>query len=85
MVYRGSGTSLRIALWAFAATAICMMAAALILMVLPRPHTRFHYLVAGTAPAIAGLLALLARTQRERTRSRSRWLERRGESRTEAV
>jgi hypothetical protein len=62
-----------------------MMAAALLLMVLPRPHTRVHYLVAGTAPAIAGLLALLARTQRERARSRSHWVARRAGSPTETV
>ena len=41
-------------------------AAMLLLMVLPAPHTRAHYLIAGTAPTLAALLALLARTHRER-------------------
>lgn len=76
---------MRIALGAFGAAVWCLMAAALILMVLPRPHPRVHYLIAGTAPAVAGLLALLARTQRERARSRSRWVVRRRESRTETA
>ena len=39
-------------------------------MVLPKPHTRPHYLLAGTAPVTLGLAALLARTQRERARIR---------------
>ena len=70
MVYRGSGTGLRIALMAFAAAVGCVMAAALLLMVLPQPHTHAHYLVAGTAPSIVGLLALMSRTQRDRARTR---------------
>ena len=70
MIYRGRGRGLRIALMAFAAAVCCVMAAALLLMVLPPPHTRTHFLVAGTAPSIAGLVALLARTERDRARSR---------------
>jgi len=69
-VYRGTGNGLRIALTAFAAAVGCVAAAALFLMVLPTPHTRAHYLIAGTAPSIAGLIALLARTERERKRAR---------------
>jgi hypothetical protein len=61
---------LRIALLAFGAVTACVAAAALMLMVLPTPHTRAHYLIAGTSPTIAGLIALLARTHRERTRPR---------------
>lgn len=69
-MYRGTGNGLRIALTAFAAAVGCVAAAALFLMVLPTPHTRAHYLIAGTAPSIAGLIALLARTERERKRAR---------------
>ena len=68
LIYRGKPSYLRIALVAFGATVGLIAAAALLLMVLPAPHTRAHYLVAGTAPTLAALFALLARTQRERNR-----------------
>jgi hypothetical protein len=68
LVYRGRGLEFRIALLAFLAAVGCIASSALLLMVLPNPHTRAHYLVAGTAPTVAGLIVLLARTHRERAR-----------------
>jgi hypothetical protein len=68
LIYRGKPRFMRIALLAFGATAGLIAAAALLLMVLPTPHTRAHYLIAGTTPTLAALLALMARTQRERKR-----------------
>lgn len=69
LVYRGSG-QLRVLLIAFLAAVACVASAALILMILPAPHTRIHYLLAGTSPAVAGMVALLARTERERRQTR---------------
>ena len=71
MVYRGKASGLRIALAASGSAAALIGAAALLLMVLPVPHTRAHFLIAGTAPTIAALIALLARTHKDRTRPRS--------------
>jgi hypothetical protein len=71
VIYKGRASALQIALLAFGATAGLIGAAALLLMVLPMPHTRAHYLIAGTAPTLAALLALLARTQQERKRTRN--------------
>ena len=59
------------ALLALAASAGLVAAAVLLLIVLPAPHTRAHYLIAGTAPSLAGLSALLARTQRDRKHPKS--------------
>ena len=71
MIYRGKASGLQIALLACGAAAGLVGAAALLLMILPTPHTRAHYLIAGTAPTFAALLALLARTQQKRKRWRS--------------
>ena len=71
MVYRGKAAGFRIALIAFAALAVFVASSALLLMVLPSPHTRAHYLLAGTAPTVIGLLAALVRTQRDRGKVRS--------------
>ena len=70
LVYRGTGEGLRIALTAFGAVTGCVLAAVLLLLVLPAPHTRTQYLIAGTAPTTIGLIAILLRTQRERSRPR---------------
>lgn len=70
MVYRGSASFLHIALLALGAAVALVAAALLLLMVLPAPHARGHYLIAGTAPTLAALLALLARTHRDRKHTR---------------
>jgi hypothetical protein len=70
LVYRGRASALQIASLAFGAAAGLIGSAALLLMVLPAPHPRAHYLIAGTAPTLAALLAVLARTQQERKRTR---------------
>ena len=70
MVYRGSASFLHIVLLALGAAVGLAAAALLLLMVLPTPLTRAHYLIAGTAPTLAALLALLARTQRDRKQTR---------------
>jgi hypothetical protein len=46
-------------------------AAALLLMILPAPHTRAHFLIAGTAPTLLALIALLAWTRKDHIRPRS--------------
>ena len=76
LIYRGNGNELRIALTAFAAIAGCVAGAVLLLLLMPKPHTRVHYLIAGMTPTILGLVAMLVWVQRERTRPRS-WVVRR--------
>jgi hypothetical protein len=76
LIYRGTGNGLRIAFMAFAAAAGCVAGAVLLLMLLPKPHTRAHYLIAGMTPTVAGLIAMLVHIQRERARPRS-WVVRR--------
>jgi len=71
LIYRGSVSGLRIALLSFAAIAGFVTASALLLFVLPAPHTRVQYLFAGTAPTVMGLLWMLAQAHRERSRPRS--------------
>ena len=70
MVYRGNAAGLRVALVAFMAMTAFVASSALLLLVLPAPHTRGHYLLAGTAPTVAGLLAMLVWTQRQRGKVR---------------
>jgi hypothetical protein len=76
LIYRGTGNGLRIAFTAFGAAAGCVAGAVVLLMLLPRPHTRAHYLIAGMTPTVLGLFGMLVWIQRERTRPRS-WVVRR--------
>lgn len=71
MVYRGKASGLRIALVASGSAAALIASAALLLLILPAPHSRAHYLIAGTAPTLIALGALLARTHKDRTHMRS--------------
>jgi hypothetical protein len=76
LIYRGRGYGLRIAFTAFSAVAACIAGAVLLLMLLPKPHSRAHYLIAGMTPTILGLFGMSVWIQRERTRPRS-WVVRR--------
>jgi hypothetical protein len=75
VVYRGNKPWRAVALSVLAAIGI-MAASGLLLMVLPPPHGRIHYLIAGTAPVIAGLIALRAHTERLRTQPRAQAVRR---------
>jgi hypothetical protein len=76
LIYRGRGNGLRIAFTAFGAATACVAGAVLLLMLLPKPHNRAHYLIAGMTPTVLGLFGMAVWIQRVRTRPRS-WVVRR--------
>jgi hypothetical protein len=70
LIYSGNAGRRRIAMLtaglAVTFTAIVLM----VLRLLPAPHTRTHYLIAGSAPTGIGLLAALIWVERKRFRRR---------------
>ena len=72
LIYSGSLGPRRVALLGLG-TALTFAAIVLVVLrLLPSPHTRIHYLIAGTTPTGLGLLA--AKAWIERTRFRPRGL-----------
>ena len=67
---------MRVLFSALAAALGLIFAAVLLLVILPTPHTRLHYMVAGLGPALVVLLVIGARTERDRARVQ-RWDARR--------
>ena len=75
LIFQGNYRLFRALLLAGGAGVIVLAAAVGILALLPFPHTRAHYLIAGSSPALAGLIALLAHARWECIRMR-RWAAR---------
>jgi hypothetical protein len=71
-VYSGDLMHPRLALWAVGVVAAFAVMAMVLLLLLPAPHTRGHYLAAGTVPT--GILLLIAKVRLERERARPRGL-----------
>jgi hypothetical protein len=69
-VYSGDLVHSRLALWCAGLAAVFAAMVMLMLLLLPAPHTRGHYLAAGTAPTGILLLAAKIRLDRERARPR---------------
>jgi hypothetical protein len=69
LIYSGNLGPRRVALLAvtlvFSFTALVLA----VLSVLPTPHTRAHYLLAGTTPTCIGLVAALVWNERQRARA----------------